>query len=277
MTAINPYDEYGIPSATNQGTFQYAGMLWLSRAGLYAPTFRAYGAHLGRFNQTDPIGMAGGVNLYAYVLGDPVNLIDPLGLDRGLTKIPCEQTAAGCGTDIIVNGLRHPAVQLGVYDIRDFFGPRFDVPANFDPSGGTGGDNSQQEEENCKKPPFNSILSNPKVQAQIKTAVSQAVNTPNQGIRSDIPAHGSEVAFNVLQFGNAFTYVGETYTDRMEHTVEYQRSLLAPFASSVTDIHVHESPTAAPGLSPQDLNVANHNINVVAVTPSGRTFCATGH
>ena len=35
---------------------------------------------LGRFLQTDPIGVAGGVNLYAYVGNDPLNLIDPYGL-----------------------------------------------------------------------------------------------------------------------------------------------------------------------------------------------------
>jgi RHS repeat-associated protein len=83
MTAIDTYDEYGIPAATNQGTFQYAGMMWLSRPGLYAPTFRSFNALLGRFNQTDPIGFGGGINLYGYVGADPVNGIDPLGLASG--------------------------------------------------------------------------------------------------------------------------------------------------------------------------------------------------
>jgi len=80
MTTIDTYDEYGIPSVTNQGKFQYAGMLWLSGPGLYAPTYRAYGAHLGRFNQTDPVGYLDSPNPYQYVLNDPINLADPLGL-----------------------------------------------------------------------------------------------------------------------------------------------------------------------------------------------------
>jgi RHS repeat-associated protein len=79
-TAINTYDEYGVPSASNAGRFQYTGQMWLPDAQLYHYRARAYAPQIGRFMQPDPMGYAAGANIYAYVGGDPVNWFDPLGL-----------------------------------------------------------------------------------------------------------------------------------------------------------------------------------------------------
>jgi len=72
---------------------------------LYHTGARYYDPRLGRFLQPDPIGQAGGVNLYAYVGNDPLNLTDPSGLwgifgSWGLTGV----VGSGPGSATIYQG-----------------------------------------------------------------------------------------------------------------------------------------------------------------------------
>ena len=95
--AKQTYQSYG-ESGNATPPFAYRAQRLDIQSGLYYYRARMYSAALGRFLQPDPIGYAGGNNLYAYVNNDPTNATDPSGT--------CGPPRTGCagGVNVIGDG-----------------------------------------------------------------------------------------------------------------------------------------------------------------------------
>lgn len=75
--------------------FLFTGQRFDPESGLMYYKNRYYSAELGRFLQRDPIGYAGGYDLYEYVRDNPVNIADPNGL-QGTAQRKEVRVTCGC-------------------------------------------------------------------------------------------------------------------------------------------------------------------------------------
>jgi RHS repeat-associated protein len=108
------------------GTFTYnlrfPGQIFDGQVGLHQNYFRDYDPAVGRYVESDPIGLKGGNNTYSYVLDNPVNYIDTTGLDvqfccRG---VDFPLSIAGFGLHhcyFRVNGTTYGLYPQTVYDV----------------------------------------------------------------------------------------------------------------------------------------------------------------
>ena len=107
ITSSASYDSFGNATGNLSTRYQFTGREFDNFTGLQYSRARFYDANLGRFISEDPIGFRGGdINLYGYVINNPVTYKDPSGLDitvieNGSTSgNPLGHTAlsvSGCG------------------------------------------------------------------------------------------------------------------------------------------------------------------------------------
>ena len=105
-TVVNSYayEPFGQILAQSEGisqSFKFVGQYGVMAEpnGLYYMRARYYDPSVGRFINEDPLGVGGrNVNLYAYVSGNPISFIDPLGLfDLPLLPQGVVNASAGFG------------------------------------------------------------------------------------------------------------------------------------------------------------------------------------
>lgn len=77
---------------------RFPGQYYDAETGLHYNYFRDYDPAIGRYVESDPIGLRGGINTYQYANANPVKFLDPAGLD------PWAGASAGGRLDMLIGG-----------------------------------------------------------------------------------------------------------------------------------------------------------------------------
>jgi RHS repeat-associated protein len=79
-----PFGRVDITAGDIENNLRFAGQYYDAETGWHYNYNRYYDPKTGRYLAPDPIGLAGGINLFVYVENNPANAIDPFGLELRL-------------------------------------------------------------------------------------------------------------------------------------------------------------------------------------------------
>jgi RHS repeat-associated protein len=75
-----PFGEVTATTHVVEQNLRFPGQYYDVETGLHYNYFRDYNSSIGRYVQSDPVGLIGGLNTYLYSLNNPITLKDPYGL-----------------------------------------------------------------------------------------------------------------------------------------------------------------------------------------------------